>query len=153
MKINSTKIKYITNQQIITQIRFMAVKLCMQHHTRPESFNQLISVFRNLIVQTVCSWLVGTKTCSHTVHTGLVLQYYSPDNTSIGGVKFHPSLPPIDSHWDGGGIGVQKSSSILHWFNNSFSNVEMLTVIKHCINIDFSTSTKYNQSDQNPTLN
>ena len=37
-----------------------------QQHTRPDSFNQLISVFRKLIGQTVCSWLVGTKTCSHT---------------------------------------------------------------------------------------
>ena len=37
-----------------------------QQHTRPESFNQLISVFRKMIGQTVCSWLVGTKTCSHT---------------------------------------------------------------------------------------
>ena len=37
-------------------------------------------------------------------------------------------------------------------YNNSFSNVEMLTVIKHCINIDCSTSTKTNQSDQNIEL-
>ena len=37
-----------------------------QQHTRPDSFNQLVSVFRKLIGQTVCSWLVGTKTCSHT---------------------------------------------------------------------------------------
>ena len=47
-------------------------------------------------------------------------------------------------------FNIEKSSSILHWFNNSLSNTEMLTVIKHCINIDFSTSTKNNQSDQNP---
>ena len=43
-----------------------------QQHTRPDSFNQLISVFRKLIGQTVCSWLVGTKTCSHTAPCGRV---------------------------------------------------------------------------------
>ena len=51
-----------------------------------------------------------------------------------------------------GHFNIEKSS-ILHWFNNRFSKVEMLTVIKHWINIYFSTSTKNNQSDQNPTLN
>ena len=36
-----------------------------QQHTRRNSFNQLIWVFRPLTGQTVSAWLVGTKTCSH----------------------------------------------------------------------------------------
>ena len=50
------------------QVFFSAKK----QHTRPDSFNQLISVCRKLIGQTVCSWLVGTKTCSHTALCGIV---------------------------------------------------------------------------------
>ena len=43
-----------------------------QQRTRPDSFNQLISVFRQLISKSVCSWVVGTKTCSHLALCGIV---------------------------------------------------------------------------------
>ena len=72
-----------------------------QQHTRPDSFNQLISVFRKLIGQTVCFWLVGTKTCSHTALCGIVwtcLHYGSatPNTVLVQHVSPHLSIGPND---------------------------------------------------------
>ena len=63
-----------------------------QQHTRPDSFNQLISVFRKLIGQTVCSWRVGTKTCPR---LSLILVFRSGTCISAA-VTSYPIIPSRD---------------------------------------------------------
>ena len=64
----SSHVQTIPQRAVWLQV-FFSTK---QQHIRPDSFNQLVSVFRKWIGQTVCFWLVGTKTCSHTALCGIV---------------------------------------------------------------------------------
>lgn len=63
--------KLIPQRAVGLQQVFVPTK---EQRTKVHSFNQLIWVFRQLIGQNVCTWLFGTKTCSHSALCGIGLR-------------------------------------------------------------------------------
>lgn len=92
----------------------VAAVFCSNHAAAHLSWhlNQLISVFRHLIGQTVCSWLVRTKPCSHTALWGIVWTWCSECLLCVS--PYSPQVIHVCvSDWKGSMLTARKACAAL----------------------------------------